>query len=137
MTRELIAEILKEITFEIFNHVFWFRVVNKGDGFLIQIETKMVDNENKQISIQKGGKYYMSSHAIKDEVVMIAWKACEDFILHEARETFKYKGQTIFQPHYSVDELAEFCANTTPVKRPKNLIGEHLKEVQLQQDIDF
>ena len=30
MTREQIAEILKEITFEIFNHIFWFKVVNRS-----------------------------------------------------------------------------------------------------------
>lgn len=137
MTQKEIIEILKQINFSLFTHKFWFNVMDKGDGFLIQLSTRTINNETKDIDIQKGGKYYISSHAIKDEIVMTAWKACQDFVLHEARETFTYKGQTIFQPHYSVDQLAEFCNNTTPVKRPKNMIGDHLKEIEIQQDIDF
>ncbi|MGK0391181.1 MAG: hypothetical protein ACI94Y_003943 [Maribacter sp.] len=46
-----------------------------------------------------------------------AWKACFDFIIHEAREAFYYKEQTIYHPHFLVDELAIFVSETEQAKR--------------------
>jgi hypothetical protein len=59
----------------------------------------------------------LSSHCIKDEIVNKAWKACFDFIIHEAREAFYYKEQTIYHPHFLVDELAIFVSETEQAKR--------------------
>lgn len=77
----------------------------------------MIDNETNMMSDQHGGKHYVSSHAIKDEVVNKAWAACQDFIIHEAREAFKYKGQAIYQPHWNVDELLVLTESSEPAKR--------------------
>lgn len=132
-----IDNILSDVKFEFFGLNFKFRVMEKGDGFLIQLMCYMKCNETHTWCWQKGGKYYISSYAINDEIILTAWKACQDFIIHEARETFFYKNQTIFQPHYSVDELAEFCATATLARRPKNYITEHLKDVESAQDIDI
>lgn len=108
----------EEIKFEFYNHKFTWRVMEKGDGFLIQLCCYMKDNVTGEMSDQRGGKHYISSHAIKDEVVNKAWHACQDFIIHEAREAFKYKNQPIYQPHWTVDELLHLSQTTGEAKRP-------------------
>lgn len=135
-TLESILKKLDEVKFTCFQQKFRFVVQSKGEGFLLKLQCYMPCNESNEYSWQSGGKYYISPHAIDDEIIMTAWKACQDFIIHEAREAFFYKNQTIFQPHYSVDELAEFCATAKPVKRPKNYIAEHIENVKTAQDID-
>jgi len=118
MTIKKIQKILtEEISFTLFQHPFTWRVFEKGDGFLIQLSCHMVDNETGKMSDQRGGKHYLSSFALKDEVVNKAWYACQDFIIHEAREAFKYKDQAIYQPHWTVDRLAELSKTTKPAKR--------------------
>jgi hypothetical protein len=46
----------------------------------------------------------------KSEVVQTAFKAALTAIEHEARERFTYRGQSIFDPHYDVDQLVELRA---------------------------
>lgn len=135
-TLDNIKQLLSNTKFTLFDQRFQFLSMEKGDGFLIQLECWMKCNVHSQWGWQKGGKYYISSHAINDEVVLTAWKACQGFIIHEARETFTYKNQTIFQPHYDIEELVEFCETARVSKRPHNLIAEHIQSVQIAQDID-
>ena len=136
-TKISIENILGKVEFHFFDQVFIFVVQPKGDGFLLQLRCHMKDNETGVRGWHHGGKYYISSHAIDDEIVLTAWKACQDFIMHEARETFFYHGQTIFHPHMSVNDLVGFCEGSVAVSRPKNLIVEHIKEMQTAQDIDI
>lgn len=118
MTLQEIIEILADIKFEFYSHTFTWRVFEKGDGFLIQLCCHMLDNDTKLMSDQHGGKHYISSHAIKDEVVNKAWSACQDFIIHEAREAFKYKNQAIYHPHWCVSNLLTLVETTEDAKRP-------------------
>lgn len=136
-TLENIKHILSLIDFKLFSIPFRFKVMEKGDGFLIQLECWMKCNVENEYSWQKGGKYYISSHAIDDEIILSSWKACQDFIIHEARETFFYREQPIFQPHFSMDELVEFSETAKIVSRPRNLIVEHINDLKHSQDIDF
>lgn len=135
-TKTTIEEIIKNIKFTMFDTLFKYNVQEKGDGFLIQIRGYIYCNEERFKSWQHGGKYYISKHAIKDEIVAVCWKAAQDFVIHEARETFFYKNQTIYQSHYSVDELASFCSTASKAKRSEH-IYKHIKELEHKQDIDF
>ncbi len=112
-----IENIIEQCKFELFDIPFKFRVMPKGDGFLLQLEGYIKDNETKEFSWQRGGKHYLSSHAIKDEIVNKAWKACFDFVIHEAREAFYYQQQTIYHPHFLVDDLATFVADSEHARR--------------------
>ena len=132
-----INEILSNIRFELFGLRFRFRSMIKDDGFLIQLQSWMPCNKTGEYGWQNGGKYYISSHAVNSEICMTAWKACQDYVIHEARETFYYKDQTIFQPHFDVEELVEFCSTAQIVSRPKNRIVDHINDVKTTQDIDF
>lgn len=117
MTLKEINKILSQISFDLFSHKFTWRTFKKGDGFLIQICCNMIDNETGSMSNQRGGKHYLSSYCIKDEVVNKAWYACQDFVIHEAREAFKYKDQPIYHPHWTVDELVKLSKKTKHAKR--------------------
>ncbi len=119
MNLSVIKSILQECEFNLFGMPYEFLVMKKGDGFLIQLQGFIKDNETQEFSWQKGGKHYVSSHAIKDEIVNKAWKACFDFVIHEAREAFFFKGETIYHPHFLVDELATFVKHSKHAKRDK------------------
>lgn len=116
-THNNILRLLSRCYFKIFDTYFDFDVMDKGDGYLIQVKAFVTDNHTLSVSCQKGGKHYISAYAIDDEVIMKAWKACYDFVVHEAREGFKYKGQAIFGPHFQVDEMVEFCKTANEAKR--------------------
>lgn len=122
MTQRAIQSILENCKFKLFDIPFEFTIMEKGDGFLLQLKGYIKDNETGEYSWQKGGKHYLSSHAIKDEIVNKAWKACFDFVIHEAREAFYFKGETIYHPHFLVDELANFVRKSNHAKREKEEI---------------
>lgn len=121
MNLEDVQKIISEVRFVLFGERFTFFVLPKGDGFLIQVGAWLPDNDPNSScegeSLQKGGKHYISSHACKEEVVNKCWYACQDFIIHEAREVFKYKGVAIYQPHWQVDKLLELCTKSDVARR--------------------
>lgn len=53
----------------------------------------------------KGLKWLLSPHMTAGEVVQTAFKALLTAQEHETREQFKYKGVSIFDPHYDLDRL--------------------------------
>lgn len=55
----------------------------------------------------KGRKWRLSVHMTPSEVVQTAFKAVLTALEHEARENFKYRGVSIFDPHYDVERLVE------------------------------
>ncbi len=54
----------------------------------------------------RGRKWFLSLHMTKSEVVQTAFLAVMTAAEHEVREHFKFRGQSIFSPHYDVDQLA-------------------------------
>ena len=56
---------------------------------------------------QHGGKAYVSPHSTHDEVVKKALGLCLGFVEHEMREGFLYKGVRVFDPHVTIEALAE------------------------------
>jgi len=79
-----------------------FRVLTKGDGFLLQ--PKFYD---KVHGFQSCRKWYLSSYMTKSEVIQTAFKAVLSAEEHEVREAFTYDNQTIFSPHFDVDDRVE------------------------------
>lgn len=52
-----------------------------------------------------GRKWMLSKHMTRSEIVQTALMAVLAAEEHEARENFKYMGQSIFDPHYNVNKL--------------------------------
>lgn len=57
----------------------------------------------------KTRKWKLSEHMTKSELVQTALKCILTSIEHEARESFRYRGELIFGPHFDVDELVTLC----------------------------
>lgn len=56
-----------------------------------------------------GRKWRLSKHMTRSEIVQTAFMAalaCEE---HECRETFKYREQAVFGPHFNVEALVKLC----------------------------
>ncbi|MCH8331061.1 MAG: hypothetical protein IH946_06735 [Bacteroidetes bacterium] len=117
-----LKEILSQCEFNLFGDDFQFMVMDKGDGFLLQVVASVRDQSGNESTL-KSGKHYISQHAIKDEIVSKAWKACLDFVVHESRNTFKYQGQPIYDPNFLVDELVKFAGSTERAGRPYHNIS--------------
>jgi len=52
-----------------------------------------------------GRKFYISPHMTDGEIVQTIFLACKIAQEHELREQFKYKGVSVFDPHYDLDQL--------------------------------
>ncbi len=100
-------EELKAIVSKISYRDWEFRVLTKGDGFLLQVRFMAPDSITGEPALQSCRKWYISSFATKNEVVGTAYKAIETAVIHEAREEFKYRGRAIFNPHQDPDALAD------------------------------
>ncbi len=86
-----------------------FIVGDMGNGYFIQHSYKGIDSISGRDRVCKGRKWYISPHCCKSEVVLTALKAAITNAEHEVRESFEYKGKSIFGPHLDVDKLLEFC----------------------------
>lgn len=62
--------------------------------------------------VQLGRKWKLSPHMTKSEVVQTAFLAVKTAVEHELRESFRYSGRAIFNPHFDVDKLAELAKHS-------------------------
>ena len=75
-----------------------------------------VNNVTNEAFEWKGRKWLLSRHMTDGEVVQTAFLATMTAIEHEARELFKYKGQSIFDPHYDIEKLVKLRAQPNALK---------------------
>lgn len=87
------------------------RLLEKGDGYLLQIIFMDVDVENPDLGPvpQHCRKWYVSPYSTESEIVETAWKAVKTAMEHEVREKFMYRGRRIFSPHFDVNKLVDLC----------------------------
>jgi hypothetical protein len=103
MTKSQLEQIVQDVTLP----VGWIvRILNKGDGFLLQIVFTAKDTDSGEFVEQRCRKWYVSSHSTVTEIVRTLYKAGKAALEHEFSETFKYKDIAIFHPHRSVDDMA-------------------------------
>jgi hypothetical protein len=81
-----------------------FRLMRKGDGFLLQLVYKEpdVDDPDGTPVVQQARKWYVSPFATESEIVETAYAACLRSMTHVVREHFTYEGRRIFSPHFDV-----------------------------------
>jgi hypothetical protein len=73
----------------------------------------------------RGAKHFLSKHMCRNEVVSTVFHAIERAEMHEAREWFRYKGSSIFNPHLDPDALAVFA---------KRLVNFNVRENAMSMD---
>ena len=97
MTEQEILNILKDLTYKNWN----FIIHQKDSGWNLQAELERWDTKERT----KSGKWYVSPHITKSELVQLCLKCVISAEEHESRLNFKYKGAQIFKPHYDVEDL--------------------------------
>jgi hypothetical protein len=87
-----------------------FLVAEDGARLYLQVEADEPCAVSGRLVTWRGRKWFLSPHMTKSEVVQTAFKAALTAVEHEARESFRYRGQAIFGPHFDVDQLVDLCA---------------------------
>lgn len=105
MTLEEVEQILAHVQYRDWK----FRVMAKGDGFLVQVVFNAPCVDSGRMKEHHGRKWYVSSHAVSSEVVQCAYVAMQRAVAHEAAEEFTYKGARVFNPHFDVEDLVELA----------------------------
>ena len=86
-----------------------FRVLEKGDGFLLQLEYEEACVETGELRTQRARKWYVSPHATETEVVETLFAACQRSMLHVTAEHFTYQGRRVFSPHFRIEDRLELA----------------------------
>lgn len=88
---------------------FDFHILQENDRCFLQASFTALDTVSREMKTQKTRKWMLSPWMTKSEVVGTAFKCVITAVEHEARESFTYKEERIYSPHYDVDALAELC----------------------------
>jgi hypothetical protein len=89
-----------------------FFVAPKSDGVTpdyLQVKFEAPCTTHGQQESWAGRKWLLSKWMTPSEVVTTAFKAVLTAVEHEARESFRYKGQQIFGPHLNVELMVNIC----------------------------
>lgn len=112
-------EDLKDIVMDVSYKDGWeFRAKQLENGYFLQVCFEAHDAVTGVLTMQYGRKWYISKYMTKSEVVQTCFYACQKAEEHECRENFMYKNAQIFNPHYEIDELYDFCQHTIRDSRP-------------------
>lgn len=72
----------------------------------------------------RGRKWNISQYATRSEIVQTALMAFLAYFEHEARESFRWRGEPIFSPHYDVEALHALCVDRCfDVREPLAVAG--------------
>lgn len=106
------TEVLGRVSFPGFK----FHALRWALGYYLQIECDGVDNVSGERLVWKSRKWILSPHMTDGEVVQTAFKAVLTALEHEAREKFKYRDVTVFDPHYDIEALVELRMRPDSIK---------------------
>lgn len=88
-----------------------FLLMQKGDGFLVQMEylEPDVDVPGSEPTSQKTRKWYVSPFMTESEIVETCWAMVCRSQMHIAGEHFTYKGKRVYSPHFDVNGRIYLC----------------------------
>lgn len=110
LTDQDFVDILSHVTFG--HWVFEYRSHNGFPEMRVR-EPEGHNNDDGSPLDWKGRWWPLSRHAVKDEVVLTAFKSVLTAVEHETRELFLYRGRRILGPHMNVDILWEVAGMTS------------------------
>lgn len=97
------------------------RVLEKGDGFLLQLTYVEPDVWTGVPEEQHARKWYVSAHATETEIVETAWAAAQRSALHQLAEHFTYRGRLVYSPHFDVGRRIDLCDERAFDARPRKM----------------
>lgn len=77
------------------------KVSVSGDNIYLQLRASVNGSE------QPGRKWYLSPYVTRNEIIQTALRAWLDWLEHEGRECFTYRGQPVASPHFDYDNLVD------------------------------
>ena len=90
-----------------------FQLRTEGERTFLRVaDPSGVCNVSGQPLPWAGRWHPLSPWMTKSEVVQTAFHAAKTAMEHEIRERFKYRGRTVFGPHFNVDLLWDLCGRT-------------------------
>lgn len=99
-----------------------FRVLTKGDGFLVQLQYWEEDIDTGKMELQRARKWYVSPYSTETEIVETCFGACRRSMDHVLKEHFTYKGRRVYSPHFNIAARIKLCdekAYDGRIPRPK------------------
>lgn len=117
MPRKTKAEILKIIDgIKFMDRTF--RLMPKGDGYLLQLSYYEADIETGKKALQMARKWYISPWMTETEIVETAFAACRRSMDHVLKEHFTYQGERVYSPHFEVQARLKMCKDKKFDRRP-------------------
>lgn len=113
LTTVQIREIVSNCKFE-----DWLLEV-KMDGDRPYLQVHVLNGKDSETGLPMewtGRKWMLSPHMVPNEVVTTAFKAVMTAMEHEIRESFRYKGVAIYNPHLDPDALVDFVSNSANIQ---------------------
>lgn len=103
----------------VFHPEFVYAALQEGQSYFLRVQGCSRDN-TKPASTPPihwhGRKWRLSPHMTDGEVVQTALMATLAAAEHEHRERFRYKGVSVFDPHYDIDQLVALRASPGALK---------------------
>lgn len=103
-----------------------FRLLEKGDGFLIQMQYSEPDVEHPEAGdvLQSTRKWYVSPFSTESEIVETVWACVCRSQIHTASEHFTYCGERVYSQHLDVNLRFDICKpehldGRAPIKKSK------------------
>lgn len=112
-TKEEIIAIIDEVKFLDRS----FRLMKKGDGYLIQLAYMEEDIITGKRELQKSRKHYISPHMTTSEIVETMLLCAERSMMHVVHEHFLFAGRRVYSPHFSVNARMRLCDEKAYDKR--------------------
>lgn len=93
----------------VYHPEFTYEVLQEGTHYFLRVQGHGPDNMRPVSSptYWYGRKWRLSPYMTDGEVVQTCLGATLAAVEHEHRERFRYKGVSVFDPHYDIDKLVE------------------------------
>lgn len=101
--------VAREILEQVHYQDWTFDVFREGDTLFLQVHftAPCACRSNRGNLRHRCRKWRISPRSTKSELVQTAFLAVRTAEEHEIRERFKYRGRSIYSPHYDVEKLVE------------------------------
>lgn len=107
-----VQNIISKVTFPTRKLVVLNREDLKGYLLLVEYYEEDLDKPGSTEKIlQKGRKWYISPFSTETEIVETAFKAVKTSILHQTAEHFKYHGERVYSPHFTIGARLAMCTS--------------------------
>lgn len=84
--------------------------LERGGGFLIRTTFQRPDRDTGEIDRGFGRWWHVPDSVSESGVVKTAFAAAKMILEHELMESFRYRGQRLFDPHHEVEDLSVACS---------------------------